>query len=384
MSEALWVLQVEDSESDAALVHRHLEKAGYDVYSERVQDAGRMRAALARASWDVIVCDYHVPQFEAPEALAILRESHQDIPFIVVSGVAGEDLAVAMMRLGAQDYLLKDRLARLGPAVDRELREAGMRLLARQGEKELLQSEERNRTQQVALDRQTRSLVHTESLLREIHHRVKNNLQVVSSLLGLQSRAAVSEETRKLLQDLCNRVHSMALLHETLYDTNNPALVDFRKYIEQLTAYLLSSYGIRSEQIRLHSDLDSLWLDLDVALPCGLIVNEALGNSLEHAFADGRTGEVRIALKEEPGGSVALSLADDGIGLAPGLEPAASRSLGFRLMHMLARQLNAKLDIQSRYGTEIRLTFAAAVQAKPSDYDSAVTEPRPSLTEPRP
>ena len=376
MSEPLWVLQVEDSESDAALVRRHIEKAGYAVYSERVEDADHMRAALARAAWDVIVCDYHLPRLDAPAALAILRDSHQDIPFIVVSGVAGEDLAVDMMRLGAQDYLMKDRLARLAPAVERELRDARIRLEAAHAEKELQESERRNLAQQAVLDRQRESLAHTETLLREIHHRVKNSLQVVSSLLRLQSRAAANEDTRKLLQDLCNRIHSMALLHETLHDADNPALVNFQKYVDELTRYLFSSYGVRGEQIRLHSEMDGLFLHLDVALPCGLIINEAVANSLEHAFPDGRTGDVRIAIKEEPPGTVMLLLSDNGVGLMPGLKPEASRSLGLRLMHMLARQLNAKLDIQSRYGTEVRLQFTAA-QANPSDRNIVVTEPRP-------
>jgi two-component sensor histidine kinase len=377
MSE-LWVLQVEDSESDAALVRRHLEQAGYEVYSERVQDADHMRAALARAAWDVIVCDYHVRQFGAPAALRILQEAHQDIPFIVVSGVAGEDLAVEMMKLGAQDFLLKDRLARLAPAVERELRDARIRLEGAQTEKELLRSEERNRAQQTALDSQTRSLVRAQSLLREIHHRVKNNLQVVSSLVSLQSRSATNDETRKLLDDLRNRIQSMVLLHETLYDSANPALVDFRSYIDELTAHLFSAHGVDRERVRLRADLDRLSLDLDAALPCGLILNEALANSLEHAFPDGRVGEVRIVLKKGPAGAITLLLADDGIGLDSKLNPSESGSLGFRLMHMLARQLSAQLDIRSRRGTEIRLTFAIPQPSESvaSDFTSAESNPQ--------
>ncbi len=377
MSETLWVLHVEDSENDAALVRRHLENAGYDVYSERVQDAGHMRAALARAAWDVVICDYHVPQFGAPAALRVLHEAHQDIPFIVVSGVAGEDLAVAMMKLGAQDFLRKDRLALLAPAVERELREAPNRLQGAQAEKELLQSEERNRAQQATLDSQTKSLARAESLLREIHHRVKNNLQVVSSLLGLQSRSAANEETRRLLEDLRNRIQSMVLLHETLFDSSNPALVDFRSYVEELTAHLFSSYGVDRERVRLRADLDPISLDLDAALPCGLILNEALANSLEHAFPDGREGEVRIVLKEASPGTVTLLLADDGIGLDSGLNPAASSSLGFRLMHMLARQLSAQLKIRSHRGTEVHLAFALPPPSESVAQDFTSAEPQP-------
>ena len=109
MSERLRVLQIEDSESDAALIIRLIEKAGYQVYCERVEDAGQLRGALANQAWDVIVADYYLPQFDAPAALNILLETGQDIPFIVVSGRMGEDVAVAMMKSGAHDYLLPSR-----------------------------------------------------------------------------------------------------------------------------------------------------------------------------------------------------------------------------------------------------------------------------------
>ncbi len=134
MGERLRVLQIEDSESDAALIVRLLGKAQYEVHSERVEDAAGMRAALAREVWDVIIADYHVPQFDAPAALGILHDTGQDIPFLIVSGNLGEDLAVAMMKAGAHDYLMKDNLARLAPAVEREIREAGERRKRKQAE----------------------------------------------------------------------------------------------------------------------------------------------------------------------------------------------------------------------------------------------------------
>src|ERR1019366_8747838 len=139
----LKILQIEDSESDAALIVRFLEKAWLDVHVERVEDAAAMTEALQRGPWDAIVCDYQLPGFGAPEALAILHASGHDIPFIVVSGTIGEDVAVGMMRSGANDYLMKDNLARLAPAVEREIREARARAGRRETELQLRESQDR-------------------------------------------------------------------------------------------------------------------------------------------------------------------------------------------------------------------------------------------------
>jgi DNA-binding NtrC family response regulator len=127
MGNPLNVLIVEDSASDAAMMARLLRKAGYDVRDERVETASEMRAALEKQAWDVIICDYRLPQFDAPAALTLLQETGLDTPFLVVSGTVGEETAVAMMKVGAHDYLMKDRLTRLAPAVERELREARTR-----------------------------------------------------------------------------------------------------------------------------------------------------------------------------------------------------------------------------------------------------------------
>jgi PAS domain S-box-containing protein len=137
----LKLLQVEDSESDAGLIVRQLENAGYRVAAERVQDADAMRAALAESAWDAIICDYRVPEFDAPRALAVLQETGLDIPFLVVSGTIGEDVAVAMMKAGAHDYLMKDKLARLGGAVERALRDTQTRAERKQALDRLQESE---------------------------------------------------------------------------------------------------------------------------------------------------------------------------------------------------------------------------------------------------
>jgi signal transduction histidine kinase len=138
MSQKLSVLIVEDSESDAALLVRQLESAGgYEVYHERVDTADGMRMALRQKSWDIILSDYNMPQFSALLALEALKESKLDLPFIVISGTIGEELAVAAMKAGSHDYVMKDNLARLAPAIERELREAKMRAAHREAEKRL-------------------------------------------------------------------------------------------------------------------------------------------------------------------------------------------------------------------------------------------------------
>jgi PAS domain S-box-containing protein len=145
MTGALKVLHIEDSEGDAALVARSLEKAGYELEVKRVDDAQDMSAALAARDWDVVLCDYRLPQFDASSALRILQEAGLDLPFIVVSGAVGEDVAVGLMKSGAHDYVMKDHLARLAPAVEREIREAHTRRAHRQAQEALRESEERFR-----------------------------------------------------------------------------------------------------------------------------------------------------------------------------------------------------------------------------------------------
>ena len=207
-------------------------------------NAREMRAALTKQAWDLIVADYRLPEFDAPAGLSLLHQSGQDIPFIVVSGAMGEELAVAMMRPGAQDYLLKDDLARLAPAVEREIRDARSRRGRELAERALDESEKRFTAQGATLERQTTLLQQSETMLREIHHRVKNNMQVMSSLLRLQSRSASNPETSRMLEENQNRIQSMALLHEILYQSEDLAVVDFPKYLRRMVDHLFRSYGV--------------------------------------------------------------------------------------------------------------------------------------------
>jgi two-component sensor histidine kinase len=362
MSEPLRLLQVEESLHDAALIETTLTKAGYTVYCERVVNAMEMRAALAKQPWDLIIADYRLRHFDAPSALLLLHQSGHDIPFMVVSGAMGDELAVAIMKSGAQDYLLKDNLARLAPAVEREIRDVRTRRERQQAKQALNESEERFTVQGAAFDRQTILLHQRETMLREIHHRVKNNMQVMSSLLSLQSRSVSNPDTSKLLLENQNRIQSMALLHEILYQSEDLAVVDFSKYVRRVADHLFRSYTADNRQIRLRTELEPVGLELDDALPSGLLISEVISNSLKHGFPEGREGEIRIRLWRQSATTVALVLSDNGVGLPEGLDWTKSRSLGLRLVRALAEQLRANLEIQSQGGTEVKLVFTAALR----------------------
>jgi PAS domain S-box-containing protein len=217
----------------------------------------------------------------------------------------------------------------------------------------------RDITQRVAADEKLKeSIREKEALLREIHHRVKNNLQVMSSLLGLQARSIPHQETRQAFEDSQGRIHSMALIHEVLCGSPSFTRIDTADYTRQLGAYRLRAHGA-GKRIRLTTDLDEVYLDLETAVPYGIILNELLANSLRHGFPGERAGELKISLRAQPDHGIQLIVQDDGVGLPDGFDWHAATSLGFRLVRMLAEQLKAKIRVQARNPTAIQLSFAA-------------------------
>jgi two-component system sensor kinase len=634
------VLLVEDSRDDAELILRQLRLGGFDPWSARVQTAEAMKQALQGEAWDLVVCDHSMPSFDAAEALDLLKQSGHDLPFIVVSGSIGEDTAVAMMKAGAHDYLMKQNLARLIPAVKRELSEAEIRrqreLAVRAKERleaerddllerlrlenqeskraadALMQSESALRAVlESALDcvitmsqegtiiefnpaaertfrysraeaqgrdladlivpeamreRHRRGLAHhlatgegrilhqrvemsatrnggeefpieltitripgseppvfagfirditgsrqakdalraseqrfksifetepecvklvgkdgfllemnaaglamleatslddvksrpltefllpeyragfvalhqsamaggigrlefeivglrgtrrwlethaapirdgmgavtmmigvtrditdrkrsdqaliaslheKEALLKEVHHRVKNNLQVITSLLRLEAGRDVEPSTKSVLKEMQGRIQSMALLHEALYRSGTFASVDLGAYLKQLAGQSFRTLVAEPGVIQLHVDAAPVRVDMDQAMPCGLIVNELISNCLKHGFPDGRAGEVRVDLLAIDGGEeIHLRVSDTGVGLPENYDVAHSTSLGLRLVSDLARQLQGTLSIGPGPGTSMELKFRPAMPqperepAPPSD-----------------
>ena len=197
-----------------------------------------------------------------------------------------------------------------------------------------------------------------EALLREVHHRVKNNLAVICSLFYLQSMHTKDEETVQIFRDMEDRVHSMALVHERLYSSENLARIDFAEYAKALAKDILSSHGNPGPPVELKSELEPVIMSADLAIPCGLILNELISNAFKHGFPSGVGGEIRLTLRNGSDGKCCLVVEDSGVGLPADLDVNQSKSLGLRLVRSLTQQIRGSFDlatIESR--TSARLQF---------------------------
>jgi two-component sensor histidine kinase len=210
---------------------------------------------------------------------------------------------------------------------------------------------------QRAEDQLKASLREKEVLLKEIHHRVKNNLQVISSLLYLQSKRVIEPETLKMFVDSQNRVRSMALVHEQLYQTEDLARVNVAEYVRSLASFLFRSYGLNANRIRLNIDVAELSLGVNVAVPCGMIINELLSNVLKHAFPGDTRGAIYIGFSSGPDGRYTLVVEDNGIGLPEEVDFRHSRSLGLQLVNTLVEQLEGTIELDTRTGTRFEIMF---------------------------
>jgi PAS domain S-box-containing protein len=460
----LRVLVLEDRHEDAELIIHELRQSRIEPAWERLETEAEYLERL-QSQPDVILADYRMPQLDAARALELLQALELDIPFIVVSGTTGEDAAVTIMRQGATDYVLKDRLKHLGTAVRRALEEKQMREDKRKAEQALRASEARfysfmNHTPVLAfikdsdgriiyinntceqagnmtladcqgkLDQElwpadeaarmrandlpvldggeptslteelftpdgrilnmlsfrfpfadaagcrligvvsvditermqtekalAAAVAAKEALLQEVHHRVKNNLQIISSLLSLQFDSLSEPGSRQGMLEAQRRVQSMAMIHERLQNQEEMDHLDFGEYISALTRELFIAYGVDSNRVRLHLDLEPVSLELNQGIPCGLILNELVSNSLKHGFPGSRQGEIQVALSRDSDGRVALRVSDDGIGLPPGFEWSKSQSLGLRIVSILTRQLKGSIQQEAITGAGFLVAF---------------------------
>lgn len=210
--------------------------------------------------------------------------------------------------------------------------------------------------QKKAQEQILRSLQEKEVLLKEIHHRVKNNLNVIASLLSLQSRYIKEPASVGIFEECRNRINSMALIHEKLYQTTNFSRIDFKEYLNSLIFMLSSSYIHMGDKVCVHTDIEDLSLDIDTAMTCGLMTNELVTNCLKHAFPENRDGTINISLFSENGKHI-LSVRDNGIGLPDRFDLMSTNTLGLQMVNMFTKQLEGTMHVAVNNGTEIRISF---------------------------
>lgn len=202
------------------------------------------------------------------------------------------------------------------------------------------------------------SLEEKEVLLREIHHRVKNNMQVISSLLALQAGYVDDPNTHLMFRESQNRIRSMALVHELLYQSNDLAKIDFVAYVRKLSQHLLGSYLTDRKKVSLDIVADEIFLEIDKAIPCGLIINELISNAFKHAFPNDKSGTLLIELRTDGQGMHTVLVRDNGVGIPDSVNVHQTETLGLRLVTSLADQLNATIGLHRHNGTTFEIRFA--------------------------
>ena len=339
------ILHLEDDPVDAELIAAVLTEENIKCNITCVETHDDFVDSIKNEEYDIILADYSLPDFDGMTALKLANEISPDTPFIFVSGTLGEELAIESLKSGATDYVVKQRLSRLVPTVHRALEEIEVKIKRKKAEQKL-----------------KASLKEKEILLKEIHHRVKNNLQIISSLLNLQMRKIGDRTLKDQLRNSQDRVRSMAIIHEILYKSDDFARVNFTDYIKSLTKHLFHSYGVNRNEIDLQLKVQNISLDLNRAISCGLIVNELVSNSLKHAFKRVKKDSVGqdkicVELRKDITGHYILIVSDNGVGIDSGAYLKNIDSLGLHLVESLSEQLGCSVTINRKAGTEFIIHF---------------------------
>jgi signal transduction histidine kinase len=381
----LRVLFVEDSEPDTILLARSLERGGFAPATRRVDTPEAMEAALQEQSWDLILCDHAMPQFSAPEALELVKKHRLDVPFIIVSGYIEEETAVAAMKAGAHDYIMKDRLARLVPAVERELREAEVRRAQQKSEADLLRAHEEL---ELRVEQRTADL-------RAANEKLRNALEERRRLENELLEIAENERRRigfDLHDDLGQKLTGVSMmmkgLEQRLATKNHPYLSEARRIQQLLEEVIHHTHNLA----RQFSSLDVKGDDLSTVLKglsgnvkkmfeitCGLtikglvqelpphtmvqmykIAQEAVSNAIKH----GKARQVAIGLSQEAE-QLLMSIQNDGL---PFSQPEASKNrMGLRIMNYRANTIGATLEIKpNKSGTVVTCSLPTRNGSKTS------------------
>ncbi|MGH7824947.1 MAG: sensor histidine kinase [Candidatus Binatia bacterium] len=353
MNETVNILLVDDDMRNLDALEAILQSPDYRLF--RARSANEALLTLLSEEFTVIILDIRMPDVNGLELAQLIkqRKKSQHIPIIFLTAYYQEDRDVLEgYGAGAVDYLSKP----VNPLILRSKVEVFVDLFRKTGRLAAMNRAMESEIEQRLAELEA-SLREKEILLKEIHHRVKNNLQIISSLLSLQAQKISEPHVQSLFRQARDRVRSMALVHENLYQSPDLGRAELAEYARALMQSLFEAYGEAAANIRLRLELEPVHLPVDVAIPCGLILNELATNALKHAFHGRPKGEITVVLEAGRDGMIRLKVQDNGNGLPPGLDWRSGGSLGLRLVNMLTEQLNGTLEVRNNHGTIFQLTL---------------------------
>ena len=340
------VLFVDDNETIRQLYRRILEKHVNYLY---IAENGSHGLELYRKHKpDLVITDMVMPVMNGLEMVKEIKKIAPDAKFVVMSAYSEKDSFIESIHLGVDGYLMKPVEAKKLLSLIDEF--AGITLM-----KWELEAKEKKR--QEAEEYLKKSLAEKDVLLREVHHRVKNNMQIISSILSMQSRSIDEPRLKEVLQESQNRIHSMALIHENLYNNKSLANILFSSYIQSLTGNIARTYSSQQANIQFDYQIDSAYLPMDIAIPCGLIINELISNSFKYAFVNMPAGIISIHFKNLKDDEYMLTVADNGIGIPADVNINKTKSLGMKILHKLVQQIDGELKSDFTNGTKFIINF---------------------------
>lgn len=326
------ILLLEDSSADLELIIYELQKdLEFDYRHVATQE--EFESELEDYKPDIVVSDYNLPGYSGLEALQYVNGNYSLLPFILVSGSINKEIERKILEHKADDVILKHNLTRLPFAIKRSLAKA-------EDKKDM-----------------ERNLKERETLLSEVHHRVKNNLAIISAFAELKKFETEDEVFEEFLNEILMKIKSIALVHEILYRDHSFTSINFNRFLDELIIYYKNIFSGRKSSIKISKNDFNLYLNINQAVPSGLIVTELVNNAFKYAYVHQTSGLLDIRVQNR-GRKVDISVTDNGIGLPEEFEAMSESSYGMNIIHALVKQLQGTIEYRSNNeGTEALFTF---------------------------
>ncbi|MCP4149656.1 MAG: response regulator [bacterium] len=327
------ILMVDDTPLNLLILDKILSEHKYHTAS--VHSGEEVLQFLQKKRPSIILLDIMMPGMDGVETCKLLKKnaSYRDIPIIFITALTDTEDKLRAFEAGGDDYITRPFL--------------GEEVLAR-----VNVVAQRLRTE----DKLKTALLEKEIMLKEIHHRVKNNMQIISSLLNLQASQTTDATNRQLFMECNSRIRSMSIVHEKLYQSQNLAEINFKEFIDEMIVELSRMYYATTEKISMSVNCEDIHLDINRAIPCALLLNELVSNAMKYAFPDKRPGEIQILFRKIEKKFV-MEVADNGIGMLSDLDLNNTSTLGMQLVNALSTQLEANIQLDNSNGVHFTIAF---------------------------